>query len=119
MAEVRMSGLTSALLTAFGGLALFVAAPIILFSLRRIGPTEVGLVTKRLSGKKLTSDNPVALNGEAGYQAELLMPGLRWKMWPLYKVEKFPWVQVPAGEILHFVQRPHFPPQTETEEHTS
>jgi len=72
---------------------------IILFSIRRIGPTEVGLVTKRLSGKKLTSDNPVAFNGEAGYQAELLMPGLRWKVWPLYKVEKFPWVQVPAGEI--------------------
>src|SRR6266540_3621459 len=55
-------------------------------SVRRIGPTEVGLLTKRLSGKKLTSDNPVAFNGEAGYQAELLMPGLRWKVWPLYKV---------------------------------
>ncbi len=95
-----MSGLTSAFQTvAFEGLALFVAVTIILFSIRRIGPTEVGLVTKRLSGKKLTSDNPVAFNGEAGYQAELLMPGLRWKVWPLYKVEKFPWVQVPAGEI--------------------
>ncbi len=95
-----MSGLTSAFQTvAFEGLALFVAVTIILFSIRRIGPTEVGLLTKRLSGKKLTSDNPVAFNGEAGYQAELLMPGLRWKVWPLYKVEKFPWVQVPAGEI--------------------
>src|SRR5216117_4473082 len=95
-----MAGLTSAILTvAFEGLALFVAVTIILFSIRRISPTEVGLVTKRLSGKKLTSDNPVAFNGEAGYQAGLLMPGLRWKFWPLYKVEKFPWVQVPAGEI--------------------
>src|SRR5207249_824181 len=55
-----MSGLTSAFQTvAFEGLALFVAVTIILFSIRRIGPTEVGLVTKRLSGKKLTSDNPV------------------------------------------------------------
>src|SRR5205809_6533135 len=95
-----MSGLTSAFQTvAFEGLALFVAVTIILFSIRRIGPTEVGLVTKRLSCKKLTSDNPVAFNGEAVYQAELLMPGLRWKVWPLYKVEKFPWVQVPAGQI--------------------
>ncbi|HEU0367570.1 MAG TPA: SPFH domain-containing protein [Candidatus Acidoferrum sp.] len=68
-------------------------------SLRRIGPTEVGLVTKRFSFKKLAKDNPVAFSGEAGYQADLLMPGLRWKPFFLYAVEKYPWVQVPAGEI--------------------
>src|SRR5436309_9808160 len=68
-------------------------------SLRRIGPTEVGLVTKRLSFKKLSNDNPIAFNGEAGYQADLLMPGLRWKSAILYSVDKYPWVQVPAGEI--------------------
>ena len=67
-------------------------------SLRRIGPTEVGLVTKRFSFKKLAKDNPVAFNGEAGYQADLLMPGLRWKPFFLYAVEKYPWVQVPAAE---------------------
>ena len=71
----------------------------ILPSLRIIGPTEVGLVTKRFGFKKLSKDNPIAFNGEAGYQADLLMPGWRWKFWVLYKVEKFPWVQVPAGEI--------------------
>lgn len=71
----------------------------ILPSLRIIGPTEVGLVTKRFGLKKLSKDNPIAFNGEAGYQADLLMPGWRWKFWVLYKVEKFPWVQVPAGEI--------------------
>src|SRR5262249_12471207 len=68
-------------------------------SLRRIGPTEVGLVTKRFSFRKLAKDNPVALDGEAGYQADLLMPGLRWKPFFLYSVEKYAWVQVPAGEI--------------------
>jgi hypothetical protein len=68
-------------------------------SIQRIGPTEVGLVTKRYSWKKLTKDNPVAFDGEAGYQAELLMPGLRWKSWLFYSVEKYPWVQVPAGQI--------------------
>jgi hypothetical protein len=72
---------------------------LILPSLRRIGPTQVGLVTKRLSFKKLSEDNPIAFKGEAGYQAELLMPGLRFKFWILFKVDKFPWVQVPAGEI--------------------
>src|SRR5207302_3615285 len=68
-------------------------------SFRRIGPTEVGLVTKRFSWKKLSQDSPVAFDGEAGYQADLLMPGLRWKLWLLYAVNKYPWVQVPAGEI--------------------
>jgi SPFH domain / Band 7 family len=68
-------------------------------SFRRIGPTEVGLVTKRYSSKKLTRDNPIAFDGEAGYQADLLMPGLRWKWWWNYSVEKYPWVQVPAGQI--------------------
>ena len=26
-------------------------------------------------------------------------PGLRFKLWPLFGVKKYPWVQVPAGEI--------------------
>jgi len=82
-------------------LILLIAAAVWSFiaSLRRIGPTEVGLVTKRFSFKKLAKDNPVAFNGEAGYQADLLMPGLRWKPFFLYSVDKYPWVQVPAGEI--------------------
>jgi regulator of protease activity HflC (stomatin/prohibitin superfamily) len=72
---------------------------LILPSLKRIGPTQVGLVVKRFSLKKLSEDNPIAFKGEAGYQAVLLMPGLRFKFWIIYRVEKFPWVQVPAGEI--------------------
>ena len=76
-----------------------VAAIVILLSTRLIGPTQVGLVTKRFGFKKLSDDNPIAFNGEAGYQADLLMPGLRFKLWPIYKIEKFPWVQIPAGEI--------------------
>jgi hypothetical protein len=74
-------------------------ALLVLPSLRRIGPTQVGLVTKRFSFKKLSEDNPIAFKGEAGYQAELLMPGLRFKFWIIFKVNRFPWVQVPAGEI--------------------
>ncbi len=76
-----------------------IAALLVLPSLRRIGPTQVGLVTKRFTFKKLSEDNPIAFKGEAGYQAELLMPGLRFKFWVLFRVDKFPWVQVPAGEI--------------------
>jgi uncharacterized membrane protein YqiK len=81
------------------GLAVFVLVFFVLPSIRIIGPTEVGLVIKRFSRRELSRDNPVALNGEAGYQADLLMPGWRWRFWIIYKVEKHPWVQVPAGEI--------------------
>jgi regulator of protease activity HflC (stomatin/prohibitin superfamily) len=70
-----------------------------LLSINVIGPTEVGLVQKRFSFKKLPDDNPIAFHGEAGYQAEMLTPGLRFKLWPMFAVKKYPWVQVPAGEI--------------------
>ena len=39
-------------------------------SINQIGPTEVGLVTKRFGLKKLKDDNPIAFHGEAGYQAD-------------------------------------------------
>ncbi len=71
----------------------------VLMSIRRIGPTEVGLVTKRFGWGRLSDDNPIAFDGEAGYQADLLMPGLRFKSWLVFSVGKHPWVQVPAGEI--------------------
>jgi hypothetical protein len=71
----------------------------LILSIRRIGPTEVGLVTKRLGLRRLSQDNPIAFDKEAGYQADLLMPGLRFKPFLVYSVSRFPWVQVPAGEI--------------------
>jgi hypothetical protein len=71
---------------------------IVLASFYSIGPTQIGLVRKRI-GKKLPGNNPVAFQGEAGYQAELLMPGIRFKFLPFYAVTKHPWVQVPAGQI--------------------
>jgi regulator of protease activity HflC (stomatin/prohibitin superfamily) len=78
---------------------LAVAAFIILKSITLIGPAQVGLVNKRFARKRLGDDDPVAFHGEAGYQAQLLMPGLRFKFWPVFAVSRYPWVQVPAGEI--------------------
>jgi regulator of protease activity HflC (stomatin/prohibitin superfamily) len=67
-------------------------------SLKYIGPTDVGLVTKRF-GRKLSEGSVLAMKGEAGFQHALLMPGWRFKFWPVFKITEFPWVQVPAGEI--------------------
>ena len=82
-------------------IALAAAFVVLVFfqSVHVIGPVEVGLVQKRFSLKKLPADNPIAFHGEAGYQAVMLTPGLRFKLWPVFGVKKFPWVQVPAGEI--------------------
>src|SRR5258708_9643598 len=85
-------------------LAWMIAATTLVFfylimSIRRIGPTEVGLVTKRFGWRRLSQENPIAFDKEAGYQADLLMPGLRFKPFLVYAVSRFPWVQVPAGEI--------------------
>jgi uncharacterized membrane protein YqiK len=70
----------------------------LLASFSYIGPTEVGLVTKRL-GRRLKEGHVIAFRGEAGYQANLLMPGLRFRPALLYAVKKYPWVQVPADGI--------------------
>ena len=78
-------------------LAALIIVPLVLMSIYSIGPTQVGLVRKRF-GAALPHDNPVAFNGDAGYQADLLMPGLRVKVILIYAVTKSPWVQAaPAG----------------------
>src|SRR5712671_3222554 len=82
--------------------AAFLAAAALLVVARSIiviGPAQVGLVVKRVSTRHNTTDTPIAFAGEAGYQSDLLMPGVQFKLWPTYTVSKYPWVQVPAGEI--------------------
>src|SRR5689334_5605935 len=80
-------------------IAILLILLVLLRSLHRIGPTQVGLVIKRYGARQLSPETPVALRGEAGYQADLLMPGMRVKLWPIYQVRKYPWIQVPAGQI--------------------
>ncbi len=79
-------------------IAAAVVSVMLLHSIYSIGPAQVGLVRKRF-GAKLPGDNPLAFRGEAGYQAQLLMPGLRFKFGLVFSVTKHPWVQVPAGQI--------------------
>ena len=80
--------------------SLVVLLIVVMRSLWVIGPTQVGLVRKRYSRKRLDSGSPVALDGAAGYQAELLTAGLRFKLWPLYTVTRHPLVQIPAGQSM-------------------
>lgn len=85
------------MLALYAGVAFL--ALLILPSIRVIGPTEVGLVTKRFGFKELPDENPIAFKGEAGFQSDLLLAGWHFKFWIVFGVQKFPWVQVPAGQI--------------------
>jgi uncharacterized membrane protein YqiK len=71
-----------------------------------IGEREVGIVVKKftLSGKGLKPGKLIALNGEAGLQADTLAPGWHWGYWPWqYSVKKEPVVVVPQAEIALIV----------------
>ena len=88
-----------ATLIALAGSFALILLIILMRSTRNIGPTEVGLVRKRFGSKKLGAGSAIAFNGEAGYQALLLMPGVQFKLWPLYDVTRHPMVQIQAGQI--------------------
>jgi len=77
----------------------FLVVVVVWKSIRIVGPTEVGLVRKRFGFKKLTAGSVIAFDGEAGYQASLMMPGWRFRLWPVYDVTRHPRVQIPAGQI--------------------
>src|SRR5271169_4560585 len=61
---------------------------------------QVGIVVKKFGSRSLPPGQLIALNGEAGYQADTLAPGLhfgyfRWQ----YRILKVPVTVVPQGEI--------------------
>ena len=64
---------------------------------------SVGVVTKKFSlGKQreLPDGSIIALNGEAGYQADTLTPGLHFGLWPLqYRVDLVKFLTVPPGKV--------------------
>ena len=98
IAFLAWPSLTQLLWVAGLALALFLVV-VLVNSIRTIGPTEVGLVRKRAAAAKLAAGSAIAFHGEAGYQAKLLMPGVQFKLWPLYDVTRHPMVQIPAGQI--------------------
>ena len=97
-----LSGLI--ILLAIGGT--IVAIPLFFGGLVVIGEREVGVVVKKftMSGKGLSPDRLIALNGEAGLQADTLAPGWHWGYWPWqYGVKKEQVVVVPQSEIALIV----------------
>ncbi|MDX2012414.1 MAG: SPFH domain-containing protein [Myxococcaceae bacterium] len=72
---------------------------VVLLGLHVIGAHESGLVVRRF-GKPLPPGRLIALEGEAGYQADLLPPGWHFGLWRWrYQVRRVPLVVIPPGQI--------------------
>lgn len=81
------------------GLAMLMVAPLLL-GMVVIREDQVGVVIKKFARSNLPAGQLIALNGESGYQADTLPPGVHfgYGFWQ-YTVAKSPMVTVPSGEI--------------------
>jgi uncharacterized membrane protein YqiK len=83
--------------------ALLLAATIVsplLLGLVVIREDQVGVVIKKFARRNLPAGQLVALDGEAGYQADTLPPGLHYGYWFWqFSIAKSPVVVIPQGEI--------------------
>lgn len=85
-------------------LLLFYRSVFWLFGVIIVPDDSLGVVTKKFvlfgSNKRLPDGRIVALNGEAGFQADTLPPGLHMALWPWqYTVELVKFFTVPPNKI--------------------
>lgn len=79
--------------------AAFVFLFFILPGFRLIHDNQVGVLTKKMFGKKMPEGQIVARTGEIGIQAHTLMPGLYWRMPFLWKVQKVDVTDIGPEEV--------------------
>ncbi len=100
--EASFFGLPTWLVVVGGVVIMVMALPQIgwIAGLIVIGEREVGIVTKKFAAKSLPAGRLLALNGEAGLQADTLPPGWHFGYFPWqYSVKKDSVVVIPQGEI--------------------
>ncbi len=73
--------------------------------IRYIPNTRVGIVEKLISGKGSVKTGLIALNGEAGFQPELLRGGWHFLTPFQYRIHKVPLVTIPQGKIGYVFAR--------------
>ncbi|MCX7005794.1 MAG: SPFH domain-containing protein, partial [Kiritimatiellaeota bacterium] len=71
----------------------------LVLGLKLIGDNEVGILTKKMFGRKMPPGQIVARNGEIGVQADILMPGLYWRIPIIWKISKWPVTEILASEV--------------------
>ena len=75
-----------------------------LFGVILVPDDSIGVVTKKFvivgKNRRLPAGRIIALNGEAGYQADTLPPGLHLGMWPWqYQVDLVKFCTIPPGKV--------------------
>src|SRR3989454_5704170 len=81
------------------GFALVATLVFFLKGLYLIRAGEVGVLVKRLGGRKMPAGQVIARHGEIGTQAATLMPGLYWRIPVVWSMRRSKVVQVAETEI--------------------
>src|SRR2546425_499738 len=81
------------------GFALLATLVVFLKGLYLIRAGEVGVLVKRLGGRKMPAGQVIARHGEIGTQAATLMPGLYWRMPVVWSMRRAKVVQIGETEI--------------------
>jgi len=89
----------------FGVVMAVILLLILLSGVRVIPNTRIGIVEKRFSPKGSVKSGFIALNGEAGFQPNVLRGGLHYLMPIQYVVHTAPLVTIPQGKIGYIFAR--------------
>jgi len=76
-----------------------------IIGIRIIPNDKVAIIEKWWSGKGSLKEQIIALNGEAGYQPEVLRGGIHFLSPLVYKMHKVPLVTIPQGKIAYVFAR--------------
>jgi uncharacterized membrane protein YqiK len=95
------------LVIAGAALVLLLALLVPWLTVSRIPNQQVGVVEKLWSARgSVPEGSIIALNGEAGFQADLLRGGLHFGLWRWqYRVHKVPLVTIPQGKLGYVYSR--------------
>lgn len=92
-------------LAVFGAVFALLVLSFLLWGIRYIPNDRVGVIEKRWSLKGSVKSGLIALNGEAGYQPNLLRGGLHYLLPLQYRVHKTTLVTIPQGKIGYVFAR--------------
>jgi uncharacterized membrane protein YqiK len=97
MAAIDLAGASLAITLTLAIVLLVLLLILVLPGFALVRADEVGILTKKLSGKKLPQGKIIASEGEIGIQADTLMPGLYWRFPVVWKITKSKVTQIPRG----------------------
>ena len=86
-------------------LALVAIAFILFMTTRYIPNNRVGIVEKLISAKGSVEDGFIALDGQAGFQPDVLRGGWHVLVRPVYRIHRVPLVTIPQGQIGYVFAR--------------